>query len=237
MRVVTTLTRMSARRLLTAAGVAVVTTAALGAAATPALATAECNGVPNCQSISTPWVAVAGGGSLNAPTIGGYYVACPSGMHVAGADWIANVVDDVELSLQPPGGWPMSLAIFRGYGTTGQPGSFQGYAGCTPSSASSRSVLATAAAARSGRQVRAHSERLRAGRTITRTHECRRGERVVSAGGSVAFHTEKPPSRAELRGQHLRLKRTTHGLGASVRTEATVGDDEHVELQLHVVCA
>ena len=188
-------------RVVRVVWVAVVTAAAL-AAAVPAGAANECDGLQVCVSVPGPWVvAPASTGSSRTPVE--YQLTCPRGHIVGGLDARLSVrAIDVQFlgrmgSPVNPGISTSRSAVFRGtyVGSSDRAPTFKPFLGCMPASGGGSRVPTMNTAFRPGQLVtrRVKTVRVRPG-TTTVVQRCARGERLVGGTHAFAFDTRNPPS-------------------------------------------
>jgi len=85
--------------------------------------------------------------------------------------------------------------------------------------------------------IRTREVRLHPARTVTSSHRCRAGERLVGGVAGVLFYRRRPPMARELRDVTVTHRTGRRRVRARVRTGPTVGDHERVTLQILAACA
>lgn len=155
-------------------------------------------------------------------------VLCRGTSRVAGADWTAPASNqlDVDLSLLQDG-WPPPVGTFYATNSSPQPSTFAAFVGCVE-----QSSRGTAPAA--GIDNRVKALRVRPGMHVTVSLSCRWGERLLRGGAAVVFNTR--PSPMELHDHDYRYKVGARSVRVTLKAGRTIGDDERVTLQVHVVC-
>jgi hypothetical protein len=111
-------------------------------------------------------------------------------------------------------------------------GSYRPHVGCIPESSGQAAMQTATADAGASGLVRTREVRLRPSRTVTSSHRCREGERLVRGVAGVLFHRRRPPTARELR--DVTVSHRT--VDRRVRAGATVADHERVTLQILAVC-
>ncbi len=222
-----------------ALAVAAVCTAALAAAA-PAGATNECNGLQVCVPVAGPWVLA----TTRAETQ--YQLSCPQGFVVGGldAELTSRTIDLVFRatlgSPVNPGISTSDAAVFLGRLSQGHDpaASFRPHIGCIPAGGGGQRVPTSRHVFPPGKPtVRRVTEiTVQAGRTQRVMRSCQAGEQLVATSHAIGFYTQSPPDRALA--TSVRVTRATargrvtvsvHG-GAAVRGVRAI-------VQLDLVCA
>jgi hypothetical protein len=235
------------RRRVVRAASALVTlvTVALAVAAPSGAQTRECFLLTQCTSVAGPWVVISPPGEKPVPA--GTSVECPDSDTLelpVGSDYeltgAAQPFPEVTRYMAGPGIGLItgSVAYFWAISLSeNSSGAFRPHVGCVPQPRGQAAAQTAAAEAGATNVVRTRTTRLRPSRTVTSSHRCRRGERLVRGLAGVRFHRERPPTARELR--DVTFTRRTRGrtVHARVRTGPTVGDHERVTLQLLAVCA
>lgn len=126
-----------------------------------------------------------------------------------------------------------ATAFFFAVNFSDTPASFRPHVGCIPQPRTGQAALQAAAAD----SVRTREVRLRPSRTVTSSHRCRAGERLVRGLAGVLFHRRRPPTARELRHVTVTHRTRRQRVHARVRTGSRVGDRERVTLQILAVCA
>lgn len=234
------------RRNASAAWLPVCLAAALFAVAVPSSAAAarECFLLTQCTSVVGPWVVIPPADPIAVPA--GVTVSCPdddSLLLAVGSDYelsggAGGPPPDVNRFLPGPGVGLITggNAIFFAVSLTDISASFRPHVGCIPQP---RQAAQRGPAGQQGRSrvVRTRELRLRPSRAVTRSHRCRRGERLTRGLAGVLFHRRRPPTARELRDVSVTHRRRGRRVRARVRTGPTVGDRERVTLQILAVCA
>jgi len=210
------------------------------AAATPAGATNECNGLQVCVPVAGPWVLA----TTRAETQ--YQLSCPRGFVIGGldAELTSRALDLVFRatlgSPVNPGISTSNAAVFLGRLSQGRDptASFRPHIGCIPAAGGGERVPTALHVFPPGKPtVRRVTEiQALAGKTRRLVRACRTGEQLVASSLAVGFYTDAPPGRALA--SAVRVKRTTTNgrVTASVRTGAAVRGVRAV-VQLDLVCA
>jgi hypothetical protein len=208
--------------------------AVCGVAATPAVGKVQCEGVAHCTTITGPWVDVPTQSVPNNFTAT-WSAMCPPGTTQAGSDWNAPPdPDDVTVFVEQGSGIRIygtgRFALFLAVNNTREPRSFQPLLGCQANPARSFTALGQ------GEVTRVLTHRLEPSDRASSTLRCPVGTRLGSTGVGIGFFEKKPPSARELR--ELHVDRTEHPgrVAVQVKTGASVGHDERVELQVQVTC-
>jgi len=233
------------RRVVRAASALVALVAAVLAVAVPsAAATRECFLLAQCTPVVGPWVVIPAADPTPIPA--GVTVSCPSSDSVqlaVGSDYelsgAAAPPPDVTRFLPGPGIGLITggNAAFFAITLSNTSASFRAHVGCIPQPRGQAALqTATTDAGRSG-FVRTREVRLHPSRTVTSSHRCRGGERLVRGVAGVLFHRRRPPTARELRDVTVTHRTGDHRVRARVRTGPTVGDHERVTLQILAVCA
>ena len=172
------------------------------AAAGPAGAANECDGLQICVSVPGPWVVVPASTSSSRTPVE-YQLTCPRGHVVGGLDARLSVrAIDVQFlaklgSPVNPGISTDRSAVFRAtyVGTADRAPTFKPFIGCLPASGGGTRVPTSVTAFRPGQPVtrRVKTVRVRPG-TTTVAQRCARGERLVGGSHAFAFDTRNPPS-------------------------------------------
>jgi hypothetical protein len=206
----------------------------VAAAAAPASAEVECEGIDNCTTQQGPWIAVpvkTAPDSWQAAWTG----QCTGDAQIAGSDWNSANPNSLDIFVEQTTKDPiydesdLLLLVAANRGTTAR--SFQPLLGCIPAQAAS----GRAAAGRNA-VLRVSAHRLSPGDRVAFTHRCRRGERLMKSGSSVGFFQKRPPSGRELAGLEVRHRQRGGRARVEVRTGPRAGDDERVELQVNLHC-
>jgi hypothetical protein len=157
----------------------------VAAAAAPASAEVECEGIDNCTTQQGPWIAVpvkTAPDSWQAAWTG----QCTGDAQIAGSDWNSANPNSLDIFVEQTTKDPiydesdLLLLVAANRGTTAR--SFQPLLGCIPAQAAS----GRAAAGRNA-VLRVSAHRLSPGDRVAFTHRCRRGERLMKSGSSVGF--------------------------------------------------
>ena len=227
-------------RVVRAASVLVAVGAAVLAVAVPSgAATRECFLLRQCTPVVGPWVVIPATGPTTVPA--GVTVSCPDGNPLplaVGSDYElsggALPPADVTRYMTGPGIGLITggNAFFFAVNLSSTPASFRAHVGCIPQPGG-QAALQTA----TDDTVRMREVRLHPSRTVTRSHRCRGGERLVRGVAGVLFHRRRPPTARELRDVTVTHRTGQHRVRARVRTGRTVGDHERVTLQILAVCA
>ena len=223
--------------------VAAVVAAAL-AAAVPAGAANECDGLQICVSVPGPWVVVpASTGSSRTPVE--YQLTCPRGHIVGGLDARLSVrAIDVQFlgklgSPVNPGISTTRSAVFRGtyVGGSGGAPTFKPFIGCMPASGGGTRVPTSFTAFRPGQPVtrRVKTVRVRPG-TTTVVQRCGGGERLVGGSHAFAFDTRNPPSASLVSSVSGSEEIGAGTVAVRVRGDAEVAGARAL-VQVHALCA
>jgi hypothetical protein len=222
-------------------GPVVAVVAAVLVAAVPAgAATKECFLLTQCTPVVGPWVVVPATGPTTVPA--GVTVLCPDSDSL-----LLAVGSDYELSgaglprpavsrfMQGPGiglitGAP---AYFYAVNFSTTAASFRPHVGCIPQAAAQAAMQTPTG---TSDVVRTREVRLRPSRTVTGSHRCVGGERLLQGVAGVLFHRRRPPTARELRNVTVTHRTGDDRVRARVRTGAGVGDRERVTLQMLAVC-
>ena len=225
------------RRLLLGCAVAL---AAVLAAAAPAGATNECNGLQVCVPVAGPWVLAPSAQEAQ------WQLQCPKRFVVGGldAELTSRAIDLVFRatlgSPVNPGISTSDAAVFLGRLALGRDpaASFRPHIGCIPASGGGQRIpTAHRAVFPPGKPTvrRVTQIALRPGSTRRVVRSCQAGEQLVSASHAVGFRTTSPPTRAEATAVTVarsaakgRVTMTVHG-GAELR-------GAHALVQLDLVC-
>jgi hypothetical protein len=200
--------------------------------------TRECFLLTECTSVTGPWVVISPANPIPVPA--GVTVSCPDD----GDSLQLAVGSDYELSgggtprpsvdrLMPGPGVGLITggnALFFAVGWSKTAGSFRPHVGCIPE------PTGTAQRVAANPLIRSREVRLRPSREVTRSHRCRRGERLTRGLAGVRFHRRRPPTMRELRDVTVTHREAGRRVRASVTTGPTVGDRERVTLQVLAVC-
>jgi hypothetical protein len=224
-------------RLALVAGVAGV---ALLAAAAPAGATTECNGLQVCVPVAGPWVL------STSRTETQYQLTCPHHFVVGGLDAeLTNRAIDLVFratlgSPVNPGISTSTAAVFLGRLVLGHDptASFRPHIGCVPGGGGGARVPTSLRVFRPGSPTirRVTEIRAQAGATRRVVRGCRVGERLVSSTDAVGFYTRRPPTFALATSVHVRS--TTVGGHVTVDVGAgTPVRGVRAVVQLDLVCA
>jgi hypothetical protein len=214
------------------------------AAAAPAGATKECDGLQVCISVDGPWVVVPAATGLQRQTVE-WQVTCPRG-HVAGGLDARISQRAIDLHFLGRLGSPVNPGISteravvfvgRFVGATPRAPTFKPFAGCMPSRGGGSRIQTSVSAFPPGTPAtrRVKTVRVRPG-TVTVANGCRPGERLVGASHAFGFNTRTPPS-ASL----VSTVSGTQSVGAGrvsvrVRGDAELGGVRAL-LQVHAVCS
>jgi hypothetical protein len=219
--------------------------AALAVAAPSSAATRECFLLTQCTPVVGPWVVIPAADP--APIQAGVTVSCPDSDSVQLA-----VGSDYELSgagtppppvvtrfMPGPGIGLISgeNAFFFAITLSTTSASFRPHVGCIPQPRGQAALQTATADAGGSGVVRTREMLLHPSRTVTASHRCRGGERLVRGVAGVLFHRRRPPTARELRDVTVTHRTGRRRVHARVRTGATVGDHERVTLQILAVCA
>jgi hypothetical protein len=211
--------------------------------------TRECFLLTQCTSVAGPWVVFSPLGQKPIPA--GTSVACPDSDRVqlpVGSDYELDGPNgpggsflDVDVTRFMPGpGVGLitgSVAYFWAVSLSTDSGAFRPHVGCIPQPKSQATLQTATARAGATTVVRTRTTRLHPSRTLTSSHHCRAGERLVRGLAGVRFHRERPPTARELRDVAVTHSTQDQRVRARVRTGPTVGDHERVTLQIIAVCA
>jgi hypothetical protein len=215
---------------------------AVGVAAAPA-ATRECFLLPQCTSVTGPWVVIPAADPTPIPA--GVTVSCPDGSSLllaVGSDYEltggGSPAPAVNRFLPGPGIGLITggNAAFYAVTFTNAVGSFRPHVGCIPQPRSA-ALRSSAARSRGSGVIRTRELRVHPSRTLTSSHRCRTGERLTRGLAGVLFHRRRPPTAGELRDVTVTHRKVDERIRAAVRTGPTVGDHERVTLQILAVCA
>lgn len=214
---------------------------AVGVATAPA-ATRECFLLTQCTPVTGPWVVIPAANPIPVPA--GVNVSCPDSdelLLAVGSDYElaggGSPAPAVNRFLPGPGIGLITggNAPFFAVSFTETAGSFRPHVGCIPQP---RPGAAQSVAARQSATsvIRTRELRLRPSRTLTSSHRCREGERLIRGIAGVLFHRRRPPTARELSHVSVTHRKAGQRIRASVRTGPSVGDDERVTLQMLAVC-
>jgi hypothetical protein len=246
MRRVTDLVERRAGGAVRAASASVAVVAAVLAVMAPSAAaqTRECFLLTQCTSVAGPWVVISPLGPNPIPA--GTSVACPDSDSLqlaVGSDYeltgAAEPFPDVTRFMPGPGVGLITGSVAYFWAISLSPnvyGAFRPHIGCIPQPRSRGAAQTAAAKAGATTVVRTRTTRLRPSRTVTSSHSCRRGERLVRGLAGVRFHRQRPPTARELRDVTVTHRTQGRRVHARVRTGPTVGDHERVTLQILAVC-
>jgi hypothetical protein len=238
--------RRGGRAVRVAAGSVAVVAAVLAVMAPSAAAqTRECFLLTQCTSVAGPWVVISPLGQSPIPA--GTSVTCPDSDSLqlpVGSDYEltgpAQPEPDVTRFMPGPGVGLItgSVAYFWAISlSANSSGAFRPHVGCIPQPrGQAAQQTTTTAQAGATSVVRTRTTRLRPSRTVTGSHRCRRGERLVRGLAGVRFHRERPPTARELREVTVTHRTRGRRVHARVRTGPTVGDHERVTLQILAIC-
>ena len=224
-----------------ALALAVLVISALAAATPAGAATKECFLLTQCTPVAGPWVVMPAMGPTTVPA--GATVTCPDSDRQ-----LLAVGSDYELSgagfprpavtrfMQGPGIGLITggVALFYAINPSATAGSFRPHVGCIPQPAAQAAMQTPTGPSE---LVRTREVRVRASRTLTSSHRCQGGERLVHGVAGVLFHRRRAPTARELRSVTVTHRTRGGRVRARVRTGARVGDRERVTLQLIAVCA
>jgi hypothetical protein len=225
------------RRLALAAAVA---TTALLAAAAPAGATNECNGLQVCVPVAGPWVLAPSAREAQ------WQLTCPPRFVVGGldAELTSRAVDLVFRatlgSPVNPGISTSNAAVFLGRLALGSDpsASFRPHIGCIPASGGGQRVPTAVhrvfpPGRPTVRRVTEIAVPTAGTRRLART--CHTGERLVSATTAVGFRTDAPPTRAQATAVAVAQQAAAGRVTVTVRGRAALGGAPAV-VQLDLVC-
>ncbi len=190
-----------------------------------------CLGFSPCTPEVGPWVSTPSDGENE------YQVSCPPGMNAIDSD--AAFPDGIyPVGVITSGGLVPGRVSAMEFGALPVPVSitFQPGIGCSPPGAK-LTFGQIAAAPPIGYRTVVRTVRVRPRVTERVRAQCRLGERLAHAGSAVAFFTQRPPSRGEVKALVHRHQRLRSGIEAIVVAPRGVGDNERVELQVSAVCA
>jgi hypothetical protein len=205
--------------------------------------TRECQLLTQCTSVAGPWVVFSPLGPKPLPA--GTTLDCPDDQLPVGSDYELDGPgapwQDVMVTraMTAPGVGLItdSTGYFWAISLSSDSGAFRPHLGCIPWPKGQPAPQTATAQAGPTSVVRTRTTRLHPSRTVTGSHRCRQGERLVRGLAGVRFHRERPPTARER--QHVTMTHRTPGrrVHARVRTGPTVGDRERVTLQVLAVCA
>jgi hypothetical protein len=223
------------------AGVLVAAAAALAVLAAPsALAADECRGLPVCIPVAGPWVVIPPGDAEARFPHRSWRMKCPEGSIVGGVDarLTHRAVDMTFSGLlgSPvnPGITTRDEVVFTGTYTAGawRPTGFRPFIGCVPTAGGGR--IPTAVKPGSPTQLRVRTASFRA--TVTATHSCRRGERLIASTHAVGLLSPREPTVSQLAGVGSQLVQRGGKLVASARLSGAARG-LRAKLQIQAVCA
>lgn len=221
-----------------------------GAAATPAEAGRECDGLVVCIPVAGPWVQVLGTAK---PTY--YRLTCPGrGQMIGGLD--ADLAGRLSVTFQGSLGGPVGpgittgrAAVFEARGTRALAG-FRPLLGCIPGGGGGgrgRTVLEPRRAPTRSLQAvapqpeatvwRVKNVRLADRQRQRLTHACARGERLLSFSTAVAFRQARPPSLAALGSVRAAARRSGARIVVDVRSGIARPVGVRAEVQIQALCA
>jgi hypothetical protein len=231
-------------RLVRAAATVLVVVAAALAAALPAGAANECDGLMVCVPVAGPWVVVpASTGETRARVE--YQLTCPRGHVVGGLDARLSV-RGIDVSFLGRLGSPVNpgittsrSAVFLGTyaGQSDRAPTFRPFIGCIPGSGAGSRVPTSVTAFVPGEPVtrRVKTVRVRPG-TTTVVQRCVSGEHLVGGSHAFAFDTQTPPS-SSLVGSVSGSQRIANGsVAVRVRGDAELAGTRAL-VQVHALCA
>jgi hypothetical protein len=212
-----------------------------GAAASPAAATNECNGLQVCVPVAGPWVALV----PQHPVPVEFQLSCPKGYVVGGLDSELSV-REIDVSFRGLNGSPVSPgtttsqdAVFTAtYVGTGAPApSFRPHIGCVPTAGGGGRIPTAFGVFPPGRATVRH---VRDVRVIAGAHRialgCAVNERLVGGSHAVGFFTAAPPGAGLFRSVVAsRVVRQGHVV-VSVRATAGVTGTRAI-VQVGALCA
>lgn len=224
----------------------VVVAAVAGAAARPADAGRECDGLIVCIPVAGPWVQVLGGAK---PTY--YRLACPgAGQTIGGLD--ADRAGRVGITFQGSLGGPVGpgvttgrAAIFEARGTRALAG-FRPLLGCIPGGGGGGRGRTVREPSRSLQAVapqpeatvwRVKNVRLAQRQRQRLTHACLAGERLLSFSTAVAFRQARRPSLATLGSVRTAARRSGQRVVVDVRSGIARPVGVAAEVQLQALCS
>jgi hypothetical protein len=218
---------------------AVACAAALAAAA-PAGATNECNGLQVCVPVAGPWVLAT------TRTETQYQLSCPRRFVVGGLD-AELTTRALDLVFRATLGSPVNpgistsdAAVFLGRLSQGRDptASFRPHIGCVPATGGGQRIPTVHHVFPPGKPTvrRVTEVRALAGKTRRVMRSCQAGEQLVGSTHAIGFYTDDPPDRALATAVHV--TRTTAGgrVALSVRAGGAVRGVRAV-VQLDLVCA
>jgi hypothetical protein len=227
-----------------AAGAVLVVALAVLAAALPAGAANECDGLMVCVPVAGPWVVV--------PTSTGeararveYQLTCPRGHVVGGLDARLSV-RGIDVSFLGRLGSPVNpgittsrSAVFLATyaGQSDRAPTFRPFIGCLPGAGGGSRIPTAVTAFKPGQPVtrRVKTVRVRPGAT-TVVQRCVSGERLVGGSYAFAFATRTPPS-ASLVGSVSGSQQIGNGsVTVRVRADAELAGVRAL-VQVHALCA
>jgi hypothetical protein len=233
------LTRRGRRVVRAASALVVLVTAALAVAVPSSAATRECFLLTQCTPVVGPWVVIPA--ATRTPIPAGVTVSCPDSDSLqlaVGSDYELSgggaLPYDVTRYMPGPGIGLITggSAAFFAITFSDTPASFRPHVGCIPEPRGQAARQASTT-----HSVRTRDVRLGPSRTVTGSHRCRGGERLVRGVAGVLFDRRRPPTARELREVTVTHRTGVQRVRARVRTGPTVGDRERVTLQILAVCA
>lgn len=222
----------------------VVSCAAFLAAAEPARAANECDGLQVCVPVAGPWVVLPASGGAVRPKVE-YQLTCPRGYIVGGLDAdLSNPAIDVAFlgrlgSPVNPGITTTRSAVFVAsyVGSTARAATFRPHIGCVPGAGGGSRVPTSVSQARPVQPTtrRVRTVRVRPG-AATVAQGCVGRERLVGAGHAFGFFTRNPPT-ASLVASVAGTRVVAGGrVVVRVRGDAELGTVRAV-VQVHALCA
>ena len=182
-------------------GALVAVLAAALAAASPAGATNECDGLMVCVPVAGPWVVVPTGSGVPRQEVV-YQLTCPRAHVVGGLDAeLSRRAIDVSFlgrlgSPVNPGITTSRSVVFLAsfVGASARAATFRPHIGCMPGSGAGGRVPTSVTAFPPGQPTvrRVQTVRVRPG-TATVVQGCKARERLVGAAHAIGFFTRRPP--------------------------------------------
>jgi hypothetical protein len=215
--------------------------AAALAAAGPASATNECNGLQVCVPVAGPWVLAT------TPTETQWQLSCPNRFVVGGLD-AELTTRALDLVFRATLGSPVNpgistsdSAVFLGRLAVGHDpaASFRPHIGCIPAAGGGQRVPTAMRVFPPGKPTvrRVTAIAAVAGKTHRVTRACKAGESLVAASDAIGFYTDAPPGRTLAGAVHVQRSTTANGrVTVAVRAGSAVSGVRTV-VQLDLVCA
>jgi hypothetical protein len=210
------------------------------AAASPAGATNECNGLQVCVPVAGPWVLATSQVETQ------YQLSCPRGFVVGGldAELTSRAIDLVFRaalgSPVNPGISTSNVAVFLGRLSQGRDpaASFRPHIGCVPTAGGGQRVPTALHVFPPGKPTirRVTEIEARAGTTRRVVRSCQAGEGLVASSHAIGFYTDAPPDRALATAVHVTRSAARGRVTVEVRAGNAVRGVRAV-VQLDLVCA